>query len=182
MLARELAADGRRTLAVDCDPNPNLAESFGLSSSELPRFAHQGGLKPTGGSLELADDPMPIEVAPDVWLLGGPPGEMPLADAVARGIAGVLLANRFDFVLTDLGAGPAMARTAVGGVLNPADLCVVLSDGRRLADEAAERIETACSARGVDSIRALNRRGVPNRVASELAQVLLHRGTRTGGR
>jgi hypothetical protein len=44
---------------------------------------------------------------------GGPP--------VARRTAGVLLAERFEVVVTDPGAGPELARVAVGGVLNPAD-------------------------------------------------------------
>jgi cellulose biosynthesis protein BcsQ len=158
-----------RVLAVDCDPNPNLAESFGLSSAELPRFAHEGGLTPADGSLRLVREPRLVEAKPGVWVLGGPPNEMALADAVARGIAGVLLAGRFDFVLTDLGAGPAMARTAVGGVLNPADLCVVLSDGRRQSELAAARIEDACRERRVEAMRLLNRRDEPEAVASELA-------------
>ena len=48
-----------------------------------------------------------------------------------------------DAVVTDLGAGPEFARIAVGGVLNPADLCVVLTTRAPAADLAAERIEAA---------------------------------------
>jgi hypothetical protein len=145
-----------RTLAVDCDPNPNLAESFGLASAELERWTFDG-LRPAPGTLELAAEPPLVEVEPQrLWLLGGPPGPSPLNDAVARGIAGVLVAGRFDWVVTDLGAGPDFTRMAVGGALNPADLCVVLSDGRAGAELTAERIEAACRTRGVPTRRVRN--------------------------
>lgn len=111
---------------------------------------------------------MLVEAAPSLWLLGGPPGATPLADAVARGIAGVLVAERFGAVVTDLGAGPELARVAVGGVLNPAEVCVVLSDGGWLAELAAARIEEACRQRDVSALRVLNRRGEPEAVAAEL--------------
>ena len=171
MLAAHWARAGRRTLAVDCDPNPNLAESFGLDSAALPRFDHSA-LRAADGTLELAREPELIEAAANLWLLGGPPGPAALADAVARGIAGVLVAERFDRVVTDLGAGPEFARLAVGGVLNPADLCVVLSDGGAASELAAERIEDACRAREVESVRVLNRRGEADAVAAELAETL----------
>jgi hypothetical protein len=152
-LACELAARDRRVLAVDCDPNPNLAESFDLESADLPRWSHEA-LRPVPGTLELARVPDLVEVqAGRLWLLGGPPGEPALNDAVARGIAGVLLAERFDWVVTDLGAGPEFARMAVGGVLNPAELCVVLTTGAPPADLAAERIEAACLDREVETLR-----------------------------
>lgn len=142
-------------LAVDCDPNPNLAESFGLESAGLPRWSHEG-LRPVPGSLALEHEPELVEIDPGrLWLLGGPPGETALNDAVARGIAGVLLAERFDWVVTDLGAGPEFARVAVGGVLDPADVCVVLTTGSPAADLAAERVEDACRDRGVRSLRWL---------------------------
>jgi len=142
-----------RTLAVDCDPNPNLAESFGLDSAELERWTFDG-LRPAPGTLELAAEPPLVEVEPQrLWLLGGPPGPSPLNDAVARGIASVLVAGRFDWVVTDLGAGPDFARMAVGGALNPADLCLVLSDGGSAAELTAERIEAACRTREVPTRR-----------------------------
>ena len=128
LLAHALAARGLRTLAVDCDPNPNLAESFGLDSRSLDRFSHEQ-LERAGETLALMSEPALVEVEPRLFLLGGPPTATALADAVARGIAGVLLAERFGAVVTDLGAGPELARVAVGGVLNPADVCVVLTDG-----------------------------------------------------
>lgn len=98
-------------------------------------------------------------------LLGGPPSPTPLADAVARGIAGVLLADRFDVVVTDLGAGPELAGIAVGGILNPADLCLVLDDGTPGARRAAERIAAAAAARSVPVIRVMNHRGQPQATA-----------------
>jgi CO dehydrogenase nickel-insertion accessory protein CooC1 len=156
---------------VDCDPNPNLAESFGLDSARLPRFsAHR--LKRADQTLALAHEPEIREVAPRLWLLGGPPTEYAAADAVARGIAGVLLAEGYDAVVTDLGAGPELAEVAVGGALNPADLCVVLSDGRPVAELTAERIEAACRRRRVRTMRVVNRRGESERVATELATEL----------
>jgi hypothetical protein len=94
---------------------------------------------------------------------------MPLADAVARGIAGVLVAERFDAVVTDLGAGPEFAGVAVGGVLNPADVCVVLSDRSTIADVTAGRIEAACRRRAVKALRVVNERGRAEEVAAALA-------------
>lgn len=167
LLARELAAEGSETLAVDCDPNPTLAEQLGSSSLSLPRFTGNG-LRPNAGTLELAQEPELIQIAPRLRLLGGPPSEAPLSDAVARGIAGVLVADRFDHVITDLGAGPEFTRVAVGGVLNPADLCFVLTDGSRVADRTADRIQAACLRRGVEPARVLNRRAAAVEVAAEL--------------
>jgi cellulose biosynthesis protein BcsQ len=160
---------GRRTLAVDCDPNPNLAESFGLESRALDRFSH-GGLRRAGGTLELVHDPVLIDIAAGLKLLGGPPGEQPLNDAVARGIAGVLVADRFDVVVTDLGAGPEFTEMAVGGVLNPADLCVVLTAGTPVTDLTADRIEAACRSRGVVTQRQPCPEGGLEEVATALAR------------
>ena len=157
---------------MDCDPNPNLAESFGVDSRRLPRFAHDPGLKRSGDTLEFAAEPRLVEAEPGVTVLGGPPSRSPLADAIARGIAGVLLANRFDLTVTDLGAGPELTRAAVGGKLDPADLCLVIVDGTPFAERAAGRIRAACEARGVSWQRVLNRRGEAAAVARELAEAL----------
>ena len=164
-----------RTLAVDCDPNPNLADTFGIESASLPRWSHDG-LRPAPGTLVLAREPDLVELEPGcLWLLGGPPGESALNDAVARGIAGVLLADRFDWVVTDLGAGPEFARMAVGGVLNPAELCVVVTTGTPAAELAAERIEDACRARGVEPLR-WGADGPPEAGAEALVERLLRTG------
>ncbi|MDP8943553.1 MAG: AAA family ATPase, partial [Actinomycetota bacterium] len=66
LLAERLAARGVRTLAVDCDPNPNLAESFGLDSQALDRFSRDA-LRRSGDGLELARDPALAEVRPGLW-------------------------------------------------------------------------------------------------------------------
>ncbi len=171
LLAKALADEGLETLAVDCDPNPNLAESFGIDSRQLERFGRDG-LRTAGETLALEREPALATGASRLWVLSGPPGETPLADAVARGIAGVLLAERFDAVVTDLGAGPELARAAVGGALNPADVCVVLSNGRRVAELTAERIEEACHARQVQAVRATNPPGRPADLAADLARRL----------
>jgi hypothetical protein len=169
---RRLAERGLRTLAVDCDPNPNLAESFELDSSVLGRFTGDD-LRRAGESLALARDPELVEVGAGLWLLGGPPSEAPLADAVARGIAGVLLADRFDFTVTDLGAGPELARVAVGGALNPADLCVALSNGTRVGDLTAERVASACRERRVRTLRLTSPVGRAEETAARLADRLV---------
>lgn len=39
MLARAIAARGRRVVALDCDSNPNLGISLGLSLAETERLA-----------------------------------------------------------------------------------------------------------------------------------------------
>ena len=171
-LARELAGQELQVLAVDCDPNPNLAESFGLDSRQLPRFSHDD-LRPVPGTLALVNEPELVELEPGrLWLLAGPPRESALNDAVARGIAGVLVADRFDWVVTDLGAGPEFTRMAVGGVLNPADVCVVLSDGGQAAELTAERIEAACTDREVRSVRLVNGVGKADDLVSELRRSL----------
>jgi cellulose biosynthesis protein BcsQ len=167
-LARSLAATGAETLAVDCDPNPTLAEELGLRSSDLERFTGDG-LRPASGTLELAEEPVIVDVEKHLHLPGGPTSDTPLSDAVARGIAGVLVADRFDFSITDLGAGPELTRVAVGGVLNPADLCFVLTSGTRVSELTAGRVEAACRARKVPMRRILNRCGEPDQVAAELA-------------
>jgi CO dehydrogenase nickel-insertion accessory protein CooC1 len=165
---RRLASAGAKTLAVDCDPNPTLGEELGVSSVDLPRFSGEG-LRPAQGTLGLAREPDLVPIAPNLHLLGGPPSRAALTDAVARGIAGVLIADRFDFTVTDLGAGPEFTRVAVGGVLNPADVCFVLTDGTHVSELTAERVEQACKGRGVPYRRMLNRRGEPTQVAAELA-------------
>lgn len=148
-LALALTERGKRVLAVDCDPNPNLAESFGLNSASLERFNAEEGLRPAPGTLELVGSPKLVETGSSVTVLGGPPSDRPLADAIARGIAGVLVAPRFDFSLTDLGAGPELAGVAVGGVLNPAELCLVMVDERPAVRLAHDRIVAACDRRSV---------------------------------
>ena len=171
LLARTLAGRGLRTLAVDCDPNPNLAESFRRNSGALERLSFDA-LRRAGDTLVLAGEPALVEVGPDLSLLGGPPSATPLPDAVARGIAGVLLAPRFDAVVTDLGAGPEYVEMAVGGRLNPADVCAVLTNGRAVAALTADRIERASRRRGVASVRILNAEGDPHRAVVELLRQL----------
>jgi hypothetical protein len=103
---------------------------------------------------------------------------------VARGIAGVLIAGRFDFTVTDLGAGPELTRVAVGGVLNPADICFVLTDGTRVSQLTAERVEAACRARKVAYRRVVNHRGQADEVADELAAAVSRgsvRGSKLSG-
>jgi hypothetical protein len=129
-------------------------------------------LRPAGGTLELNEEPALVLAAANLKLLGGPPSEAPLSDAVARGIAGVLIADRFDFAVTDLGAGPEHTRVAVGGILNPADVCFVLSDGLPMAELTAERVERACRTREVPFVHVLNRRGQAAEVASELTTMV----------
>lgn len=172
-LACELGVRGHRALGVDCDPNPNLAESFGLDSARLDWFRAEDGLRSAPGTLELAREPVLVEIQPGLSLLGGPPSESPLADAVARGIAGVLVADRFDHVITDLGAGPEIVRVAVGGVLNPADICLILIDGGTAARLAAERIEVACQARRVEARRLPTGSGDREASAASIADDLL---------
>ena len=157
---------------MDCDPNPNLAESFGLDSGGLDRFSRDA-LRRAGDGLELAHDPALVEVRPGLWLLGGPASGAPLAEAVARGIAGVLLAERFEAVVTDHGAGPEFAQAAVGGALNPADVCVVVSTGRPVGELTADRIEAACREREVATLRVTYRPGREQPLAREIADHLL---------
>lgn len=76
-------------------------------------------------------------------------------------------------MVTDLGAGPELAQAAVGGALNPADLCVVVSTGRYVGELTAERIEQACRDRKVPALRVTRRPGEDPELASELAERLV---------
>jgi hypothetical protein len=125
-------------------------------------------LQRAGDTLELQEEPDLAEIGERLWLLAGPPGDEPLADAVARGIAGVLLSARFDVVVTDLGAGPELTEAAVGGILNPSDVCVILDNGRRVSRITAERIAWACARRGVPCRTMQNPHGAPEALAEQL--------------
>ena len=83
LLARELASAGADTLAVDCDPNPTLGGGARCRLRLTPSF-RRDGLRPADGTLELAREPDLIEIDAHLKLLGGPPSDTPLADAVAR--------------------------------------------------------------------------------------------------
>jgi hypothetical protein len=138
-------------------------------------------LRRVSGTLELRRQPRLVAIPGlALSLLPGPPSSSPLNDAVARGIAGVLISERFDWVLTDLGAGPEFTRVAVGGLLNPAELCLVVSDGRRTSELAADRIERACQAREVQSLRVRNHPGAVDRAVRSVVGRLL--ALRTGSR
>jgi len=178
-LVREFSSRGLRTLAVDCDPNPNLAESFGLESRRVPRF-EGSSLRRAGETLALQSDPELVQLECGASLLGGPPSDAPLADAVARGIAGVLLAGRFDAVVTDLGAGPEFTEMAVGGVLNPAEVCVVVSNGTPVGELTAERVEEACRRRAVQPLRLVLAANGAAPTAKRLADRLLGGNPRSG--
>lgn len=175
----ELASRGLSVLAVDCDPNPNLAESFGIDSREVPRF-DASGLRRAGDTLALERAPQLLAVEFGASLLGGPPSAAPLADAVARGIAGVLLGNQFDAVVTDLGAGPEFTEMAVGGALNPADVCVVVTNGTAVTDLSAERIVGACRRRGVPTMQVVLDPGAPSSTAGGVVDRLVDDRSRPG--
>jgi hypothetical protein len=98
---------------------------------------------------------------------------------VARGIAGVLLAERFDAVVTDLGAGPEFTEMAVGGLLNPAEACVVLTNGARVADLTADRVELACRRRKVPALRVSVEPAAVATAARSLADRLVSRSGQT---
>lgn len=166
LLARAFEERGRRVLIVECDPNPNLAGSLGIGQQQLldrpdvdPKAVYSM-LNENGHAVVLGANPMRL-VDEHGIRVGGivalPARESSQGedDAWGRGVLGVLVADRFDVVLTDLAAGPLQARFAVGGALNPADQLVVVVEPGPVSLGTGSRVLTVARDRSVDAVIAV---------------------------
>lgn len=177
-LARYLGREGRRVLAVDCDSNPMLAISLGVPLARLGepvpiptdfwRAVERIG---EGRAAVLVDDPAMLIrrhgiPAPDnVTLLAGPvvENEGCTPDAGVRGMLGVLLGNHlFERVITDFEAGVDEPSWALGGLLNPADVLLVVATPSPVAISTAQKIVRLAAERGVPRIL-----GIANQCCSD---------------
>lgn len=176
-LARQLARRGHRVLAVDCDDNPMLSISLGVD----PEVVAMRAPIPTdfwtaverlgaGRAAVLAEDPDVLlerhaVTAPDgVTLLGAPVvvNQGCSSDARVRGMLGVLLGERFDCVISDFEAGVDEPAVSLGGLLNPADILLVVSTPSPVSLRTARLVATI----GRDA-RVAALYGVANQLSSE---------------
>jgi CO dehydrogenase maturation factor len=176
VLARQLAQRGHRVLAVDCDDNPMLAISLG---ADLQAMAARPPI-PTdfwtaverlgeGRAAVLVEDAgvllerHGIDAPDGVTLLGAPVIENDgcSSDARVRGMLGVLLGHGFDRVISDFEAGVDEPATSLGGLLNPADILLVVTTPSPVAMHTAAMIANIGCEAGVGTVF-----GVANQVRS----------------
>lgn len=177
VLARLLGRDGRSVLAVDCDSNPMLAISLGVPVTRLtepapiPTDFWMAVERPgEGRAAILLEHPSVLTerhgiAAPDnVTLLAGPVAENGGCTPAAgvRGMLGVMLGSHlFERVITDFEAGVDEPAWALGGLLNPADVLLVVATPSPVAITTARKIVGLARERGVPRIY-----GVANQVRS----------------
>jgi CO dehydrogenase maturation factor len=176
VLARQLAQRGHRVLAVDCDDNPMLAISLGADTAAVAArppiptdFWTAVERAGEGRAAVLVEDAQLLIArhgiaAPDgVTLLGAPVVENDgcSSDARVRGMLGVLLGYGFDRVITDFEAGVDEPATSLGGLLNPADILLVVATPSPVALGTAKLIATIGRDAGVAALY-----GVANQVRS----------------
>jgi len=177
VLARLLSRDGRTVLAVDCDSNPMLAISLGVPLSRLadpvpiPTDFWMAVERPgEGRAAILVEHPSVLTerhgiAAPDnVTLLAGPVADNGGCTPAAgvRGMLGVMLGTHlFERVITDFEAGVDEPAWALGGLLNPADVLLVVATPTPVAITTARKIVALARERGVPRIY-----GVANQVRS----------------
>jgi CO dehydrogenase maturation factor len=176
-LARFLGRAGRSVLAVDCDSNPMLAISLGVPVARLTKpmaiptdFWLEVERLGEGRVALLREDPSVLAerhgiAAPDnVTLLAGAvvENEGCTTDAGVRAMLGVLLGTHlFERVVTDFEAGVDEPAWALGGLLNPADVLLVVATSSPVAITTAQRIVRLAREREVLRIF-----GVANQVTS----------------
>lgn len=176
VLARQLARRGHRVLAVDCDDNPMLAISLGADLAAMAArppiptdFWTSVERLGSGPAAVLFEDANVLVerhgiAAPDgVTLLGAPvvQNDGCSSDARVRGMLGVLLGQRFDRVISDFEAGVDEPATSLGGLLNPADVLLVVATPSPVALRTARLIATIGREAGVAAVY-----GVANQISS----------------
>lgn len=178
VLARFFGRDGRSVLAVDCDSNPMLAISLGVpvarlaEPSPIPTDFWMAVERPgEGRAAILLEHPAVLTerhgiAAPDnVTLLAGPVADNDGCTPAAgiRGMLGVMLGSHlFERVITDFEAGVDEPAWALGGLLNPADVLLVVATPSPVAIATARKIVALGRERGVPRIH-----GVASQVRSE---------------
>jgi CO dehydrogenase maturation factor len=155
-LARILARRGHQVLAVDSDENPMLAISLGVpverisDPAPIPTDFWMAVERPDTGRAAILKEPPDVLVSrhgvpgPDgVTLLSGAvvENEGCTSDAGVRNMLGVLLGrSAFDRVITDFEAGVDEPAWALGGLLNPADVLLIVSTSSPVALDTAAKI------------------------------------------
>lgn len=150
------ARRGHQVLAVDCDDNPMLPISLGVPLHELEMVAPiptdfwQALERPGQGRVAiLSTDATTLTsrhcvAGPDgVSLLAGPvaKNEGCTHDAGVRGMLGVMLGTHaFETVITDFEAGVMEPASGLGGILNPAEVLLVVSTPSPVAEQTAARV------------------------------------------
>lgn len=192
-LARCLGREGRRVLAVDCDSNPMLAISLGVPVERLsqpvpiPTDFWLAVERPgEGRSAILREHPdlltgrHGLEAPDNVTLLAGPvvANEGCTSDAGVRGMLGVLLGNHlFERVITDFEAGVDEPAWALGGLLNPADVLLVVATPSPVAITTALKIVRLAVDREVPRIH-----GIANQVQSPAEEAAIRAAFASAGR
>ena len=171
LLARLFAAEGRRVLAIDADPDANLARAVGLSRSKAAdvkpigamrqlakeRTGHGGGfggffkLNPTVDDLP---DALSVEHA-GVRLLalgqiehGGHGCACP-EHTLLRALIGHLLVDRDDVVIMDMEAG---VEHLGRGTADAVDLLIVVVEPGQRSLDTGQQIERLARDIGIDAI------------------------------
>ena len=157
VIARHLAQRGHRVLAVDCDDNPMLAISLGADLSAMSArppiptdfwtAIERLGEGPAAVLIENAGvllDRHSVPAPDGVTLLGAPvvDNDGCSSDARVRGMLGVLLGEGFDRVVSDFEAGVDEPATSLGGLLNPADILLIVATPSPIALSTARLLAT----------------------------------------
>ncbi|OGF54459.1 MAG: hypothetical protein A2Z21_00430 [Candidatus Fraserbacteria bacterium RBG_16_55_9] len=167
LLAREAASKGYRVLAVDADPNPTLAATFGLSEEPRPLVEFQGLIEERLGSLEgffrlnpkVDDIPGRFAVRKDgveILVMGpirrGGEGCACPQSTFLKSLLQHIVLDRDDLVLLDVEAGlESLGRATVQGV--DCLLAVVEPDSKSLL--TAGRISRLAQDIGLKNIFAV---------------------------
>lgn len=192
VLARALARQGRSVLAVDTDDNPMLAISLGVPISRLgepqpiPTDFWRAVERPgEGRAAILVEHPQTLAQrhgipGPDgVTLLAAPvvPNRGCTSDGGVRGMLGVLLGTHlFERVITDFEAGVDEPAWALGGLLNPADVLLVLATPAPVAIATARKIANIAREAAVRRVY-----GIANQVRTEAEAEAIRRAFAEAG-
>ena len=171
VLARALGRQGRRVLAIDCDSNPMLGISLGVPVERLadpapiPTDFWRAVERPgQGRAAVLLEHPDVLGArhgiaGPDgVTLLAAPvvPNGGCTSDAGVRGMLGYMLGSYgYDRVVTDFEAGVDEPAWALGGVLNPADVLLIVATPTPVSVATAQKIARIASEAQVGRIYGL---------------------------
>lgn len=176
MLAKTLAARGRQVIAIDADPNSNLAACLGYAKADTIRplvelrelIEERTGVKPgtTGGMFRL--NPFVADI-PDTYAVNADGIKVLVAGAVKKGGSGcycpenallralvshLILEKDADLVL-DMEAGiEHLSRGTVRGV----DHVLMIVDPSRRSAETAERIERLAADIGLTRLTVVGNR------------------------
>jgi CO dehydrogenase maturation factor len=194
-LARLFARDGFKVLAVDADPNPNLAVSVGIPASDAfkitPLLCNSKLIEERTGVAPGSGWGVIFNVAPDVrdivdrFSIRGPDGVNLLVvgsidyggagcfcpeTALLKTLLAYIMAKRREVILVDLQAGPEPFGR---GVAKYMDAVIVVTDQSLKSINTAERIFRLSKDLGVKRLMAVfnrvtNPSAAPVRVLEEI--------------